>query len=161
MLSPLVLGCALAPLACARGVTLSEDAGAPGPADGVVTVRSAYGADDTQLRLLASLQIASLAVELTVDQAAEAGSAGVSLPPTRLILFSDPQRNARLLQSTRTVGLDLPQKLLIWQEAAGQVFVSYEDPAWIAERHGIDDEPQVIDQMTRTLELVVSSVATP
>ena len=72
-----------------------------------------------------------------VDHAAGAAAARLPLPPTAVLLFGDPQVGTPLMQSNQTAGIDLPLKALVYQDAAGQVWLAYNNPGWVAQRHGL------------------------
>ncbi len=76
-----------------------------------------------------------------IDHAAGAADVGSALRPTTLLVFGNPAAGTPLMQAAQTAGIDLPLKALVWQDAAGVVHVSYNDPAWIAMRHGLGEEP--------------------
>ena len=73
-----------------------------------------------------------------VDHAAGATAAGLALNPTDLLIFGNAKGGTPLMQAVQTIGIDLPLKILVWQDAAGQTWLSYNDPHWLAKRHGID-----------------------
>jgi uncharacterized protein (DUF302 family) len=104
---------------------------------GLVTLQSAHSAAETLTRLEAVLKAKGVQVFARIDHAAGATSAGLELRPTLLLIFGDPRAGTALMQADQRVGLDLPLKALIWQDAAGQTFVTYNDPRWIARRHGL------------------------
>ncbi len=129
--------------------------------NGVVNVPSAFSVDESFERLRSRIdQAEPLSVIATVDHAANAQSVGLTLPPTRLIVFGNPMLGTRLMQSERTVGIDLPQKFLIWQSAEGQVFITYNDPAFLARRHGIDEALPVLEQISTALRDLATAAAT-
>lgn len=102
---------------------------------GLITVASDNDVAQTRAQLERALDEAGLTVVATVDHAANAESAGLELRPTYLYIFGNPEAGTPLMQQVQGVGIDLPQKMLVWQNEARQVFVSYNDPAYLAERH--------------------------
>ena len=66
-----------------------------------------------------------------------AAAVGMPLRPTELLIFGDPTAGTRLMQAEQTIGIDLPLKALVWEDANGGVWISYNDPAWLAVRHGL------------------------
>jgi len=74
---------------------------------------------------------------LRMDHAAAASAAGLALRPLLLIVFGDPRVGTSLMNEAPTAGIDLPLKLLVWEEADGRVWIGYVDPAWILKRHGV------------------------
>ncbi|MBA3372852.1 MAG: superoxide dismutase family protein [Actinomycetota bacterium] len=85
-----------------------------------------------------------------VKHARGAGEAGLSLPPTRLLIFGNPAAGTPLLQDARTIGIDLPQKLLVWRDGS-EIKVSYNDPHYLARRHGIAGQDELLDQIAELL----------
>ena len=106
-------------------------------ADGLVTLRSSYAPKDTMNRLETEVKAKGLTVFAGIDHAAGAADVGLPLPPTELLIFGNAKGGTPLMQSVQTIGIDLPLKVLVWQDAAGKTFLSYNDPSWIAERHGL------------------------
>ena len=107
-------------------------------ADGLITIRSNYGPKETMDRLEAQVQGKGLTVFAHVDHAAGATAVGLSLDPTDLLIFGNAKGGTPLMQAVQTIGIDLPLKVLVWQDALGQTWLSYNDPHWLAKRHGID-----------------------
>jgi uncharacterized protein (DUF302 family) len=105
--------------------------------NGLVSVQSRVSARETLDRLLAALAARQLAVFARVDHAAGAASVGLPLRPTELVLFGNPKGGTALMQDRQSAGIDLPLKALVWQDAGGTAWLSYNDPAWIAQRHGL------------------------
>ncbi len=103
--------------------------------DGPITTRSGFGPDETMKRLDAAVRARGMTVFALVDHAAGAASAGLPLRPTAVILFGNPRGGTPLMQSAQTCGIELPLKALVWQDAAGETWLSCNDPAWIARRH--------------------------
>lgn len=116
----LVLGCALAAHA----------------ADGLVVVKSPHSAADTASRLVEAVQARGLKLFARIDHAAGAATIGTTLRPTEVLIFGNPQGGTPLLECAQTAGIDLPLKALVWQDDEGQVWFGYNDPAWMAARHG-------------------------
>ena len=72
-----------------------------------------------------------------IDHAAGAAAVGLSLRPTEVLIFGNAKGGTPLMQSVQTIGIDLPLKALVWQDASGDTWLSYNDPAWLAHRHGL------------------------
>jgi uncharacterized protein (DUF302 family) len=108
--------------------------------DGLTTVPSSYGPKDTMDRLEAALKAKGLTIFARVDHAAGAAEVGLPLRPTELLIFGNARGGTPLMQANQTVGIDLPLKALVWQDASGKTWLSYNDPAWIAGRHGLGHE---------------------
>jgi uncharacterized protein (DUF302 family) len=108
------------------------------PDDGLVTLQSSHDFATTLARLTAALESKGVRVFARIDHAAGATSAGLELRPTTLVVFGNPVGGTPLMQAAQTVGIDLPLKALVWQDAQGAVHLTYNDPVWIAARHGLD-----------------------
>ena len=120
---------------------------------GLTTLPSSHTAPDTMNRLEAAVKAAGMTVFARIDHAAGADSVGSSLLPTELLIFGNANAGTPLMQSIRTIAIDLPLKALVWQDPAGQTWLSYNDPTWLATRHGLDQATHaVIAKMTRVLE---------
>jgi uncharacterized protein (DUF302 family) len=107
---------------------------------GLVSVRSHHPVKATIDRLEAALTAAGITVFARIDHAAGAASVAMPLRPTELLIFGNPRAGTPLMQATQTTGLDLPLKVLAWEDAGGAVWVTYNDPAWLARRHGLGRE---------------------
>ena len=111
-------------------------------ADGLTTIRSSYGPKETMNRLEAEVKTKGMTVFARIDHAAGAAGIGMSLRPTELLIFGSPKGGTPLMQSAQTIGIDLPLKALVWQDASGNTWLSYNDPGWLAKRHGLGNEAQ-------------------
>ncbi len=107
---------------------------------GLVTAPSQSDFATTVQQLETALAENDLKVVATVDHAANAQSADLTLRPTTLFIFGNPKAGTPLMQAAQTTAIDLPQKMLVWEDESGGVFVSYNDPAYLGERHGLGDE---------------------
>ena len=107
--------------------------------DGLVTVASAFPVSETVDRLAAAAEAAGLRVFARVDHAAGAAEAGMQLRPTELILVGNPRGGTPLMQDGQTAGIDLPLRALAWEDSDGQAWVTTNDTAWIAARHGLGE----------------------
>jgi uncharacterized protein (DUF302 family) len=113
-------------------------AGSVGYLEGLVRVQSTRSVDDTFAALVAAIEgNENLGLVAQIDHAANAASVGLTLRPTKLAVFGNPKLGTPLMADERTVGIDLPQKVLVYEAADGTVFVAYNDPFYLAERHGI------------------------
>jgi uncharacterized protein (DUF302 family) len=106
-------------------------------ADGLTTIPSAYGAKETADRLEAEIRAKGMAVFARIDHAAGAAQAGLALRPTEVLIFGNAKAGTPLMQASQTIGIDLPLKVLVWQDASGKVWLSYNEPSWIVRRHGL------------------------
>lgn len=110
-------------------------------ADGLVAVESAFAPRETMDRLEGVLKEKGMTIFARVDHAAGAASVGRSLRPTELIIFGNPKGGTPFMECAQTVGIDLPLKALVWQDGEGRVWLGYNDPGFIAARHGVPECP--------------------
>jgi uncharacterized protein (DUF302 family) len=110
--------------------------------DGLITLRSGIGAKETAERLEAAVTAKGLTVFARIDHAAAAAAVGMALRPTELIIFGNAKGGTPLMQRAQTIGIDLPLKALVWQDASGATWLSYNDPRWLAKRHGLGPEAE-------------------
>jgi uncharacterized protein (DUF302 family) len=108
--------------------------------DGLITIESGFEPKDTMGRLEAGLKAKGVTVFARIDHAAGATAVGLPLRPTELLIFGNAKAGTPVMQADQTVGIDLPLKALVWQDASGKTWLSYNDPAWIAKRHGLSSE---------------------
>jgi len=120
-------------------------------ADGVVVKKSNHSVSETIDRLEAILTGKGLTVFARIDHAAGAGKAGLDLSPTVLLIFGNPKLGTPLMQAAPTVAIDLPQKALAYKDAAGDVYLLYNDPAYLAARHGIVGRDAVLTKIAGAL----------
>jgi len=105
----------------------------------IVRIRSAHGVAETIERLVALLAEHGLRVFARIDFAADAAASGLSLRPEQLVIFGHPKSGTPLLAAAPTVGLDLPLKALVWEDAEGATWIAHNDPAYIVSRHAVPD----------------------
>ncbi len=103
--------------------------------DGIVRVKSAYSVAKTAQRFESIAKERGLTIVAKVDHAAGAESVDQELRPTQLIIFGNPAVGTPLMQCNQTVGIDLPQKALIWQDEQGRVWLGYNSPRYLSARH--------------------------
>ncbi|MEO5764282.1 MAG: DUF302 domain-containing protein [Casimicrobiaceae bacterium] len=104
--------------------------------EGMITSPSSYGPKPTMDRLEAVLKEKGLTIFARVDHAAGAAKVGKTLRPTEVLIFGNPAGGTPLMECSQTAGIDLPLKALVWEDAAGKVWLAYNDPAYLAARHG-------------------------
>ena len=131
------------------------------PDDGLITLASNRSVRETMDRLEAALRDKGTTVFARIDHATGAASVDMPLRPTELIIFGNPRAGTPLMQARQTVGIDLPLKMLGWQDAAGKAWLSYNDPAWLARRHGLgsEAEPAVAAMAKALAALAAGAVA--
>jgi uncharacterized protein (DUF302 family) len=105
--------------------------------DGLVTLQSTHPPAETLTRLESALSAKGIQVFARIDHAAGAAAVGLTMRPTLLLIFGDPRAGSPPMQADQRVGIDLPLKALIWEDAAGKAFVTYTDPRWIARRYDL------------------------
>ena len=129
-------------------------------ADGLVTIQSSLGPAETMDRLVTEVRAKGLTVFARVDHAAGAKEAGLPLPPTEVLMFGNAKAGTPLMQSNQTIGIDLPIKVLVWQDASGSTWISYNDPAWLAARHGLGHDVEVpVKAMTGLLSALTHAAS--
>lgn len=129
--------------------------------DGLITVESSHPVQETMDRVEAAVEENGLIVVARIDHAANAANADMELRPTQLLIFGNPELGTQLMQRAQTVGIDLPQKFLAWEDADGTVYLSYNDPEYLAARHGIGGEDQVIQQISKALATIAENATAP
>ena len=123
--------------------------------DGFTTWQSAHGPKETMDRLTAAVTKRGMAVLARIDHAAAAATVGLALRPTEVLIFGNPRAGTPLMQAVQTIGIDLPLKALVWQDAEGKTWLGYNEPGWLARRHGANaGAERVLDAMTAALEAV-------
>jgi uncharacterized protein (DUF302 family) len=128
-------------------------------AQGLTTIKSSHGPQETMNRLDAAVKAKGMTVFARIDHSAGASAVGLSLNPTEVLIFGNAKGGTPLMQSAQTIGIDLPLKALVWQDASGDTWLSYNDPAWLAKRHGLDGTEAPIGNLTATLDAVAKVVA--
>jgi uncharacterized protein (DUF302 family) len=108
------------------------------PPPGVIVLASHYPVAETVQRLETLLREKGVLVFAHIDFSADAARAGLQLRPEQLLIFGSPKGGTPLMQSKPTVGLDLPIKALVWEDAKGSTWLAYNDPQYIGERHGLE-----------------------
>ena len=146
--------------ACVCSLSLLVLAGQATAADGLVVFKSPYSAAETASRFAAALPERGLKLFVRIDHAAGAASIGKTLRPTEVLIFGNPQGGAPLMECQQSAGIDLPMKALVWQDASGQVWLGYNEPAWLVARHGGGDCPAV-GAMSKGLSSLAEMVVTP
>lgn len=143
-------------------IILANLSGEPAMAtDGLTTIRSHFDPAETMNRLETAVSERGAKIFSRIDHAAGAAESGLSLRPTMLLIFGNPKGGTPVMQSTQTAGIDLPLKALVWQDAEGNTWLSYNDPAWIARRHAAGpDADAAVSAMSALLRAVATSATT-
>jgi uncharacterized protein (DUF302 family) len=130
--------------------------------DGLTTIPSGFGPEQTMQRLEAEVRAKGMTVFAHIDHAAGAAAAGLSLRPTDLLIFGNAKAGSLPMQSVQSIGIDLPLKALVWQDAEGATWLSYNDPAWLAKRHGVGHEADAaLGAMAAALHAVAQAATSP
>jgi uncharacterized protein (DUF302 family) len=129
-------------------------------ADGLIEIESAHGAAETMDRLERFVEERGLNVFARIDHAAGAESVGASLRPTELLIFGNPEGGTPFVECAQTVGIDLPLKALVWEDEQSRVWLGYNDPAFLAQRHGADD-CAVVENLQRALASLAAAATAP
>jgi len=127
--------------------------------EGLTSIRSSFGPKETMDRLEAEIRAQRMTVFARIDHAGEAAVVGLKLAPTELIIFGNARAGTPLMQSVQTVGIDLPLKVLVWEDAGGKTWLSYAEPSWIARRHGVRNAEQVVSKMGAALSAIARKAA--
>ncbi len=132
-------------------------------ADGLITLRSSFGPKETMERLEAEVRDRGMTIFSHIDHSAGAAAVGLPLRPTDLLIFGGAKGGTPLMQSVQTIGIDLPLKALVWQDEAGNTFLSYNDPAYLTHRHGVGEAAKpVVEAMSKVLkEMAAKSTTAP
>jgi uncharacterized protein (DUF302 family) len=112
----------------------------PAPDNGIVTKLSNHSVDETVEKLKAILQAKGVTLFALVDHSGEAAKAGLKMPATKLLIFGNPKGGTPVMLAAPTSAIDLPLKILIWEDAAQKVWLSYNSSAYLQQRHGIPQE---------------------
>ncbi len=105
--------------------------------EGLITLTSRHGPGETMDRFAAAVTARGAAVVARVDHSKAAASVGLTLQPTEVAIFGNPHAGTPLMQTAQTIGIDLPLRALVWQDDSGVTRLSYNDPQWLAARHGV------------------------
>jgi len=119
--------------------------------EGLLSIRSRFGPNETMDRLEAAIRAQGMKIFTRIDHAAGASEAGLELRPTEVIIFGNARGGTPLMQSVQTIGIDLPLKALVWEDASGTTWLSYNEPSWIAQRHGVANAEPVVSKMSAAL----------
>jgi uncharacterized protein (DUF302 family) len=119
---------------------------------GLMTVKSSHAPEGTMRRLEAAVKAKGLTIFARIDHAEGASEVGLSMRPTEVLVFGSAKGGTPLMQAAQTIGIDLPLKALVWQDAAGETWLSWNDPAWLAARHGLTGVEAMVGRLTALLD---------
>lgn len=129
--------------------------------EGLTTIASRFGPKETMDRLEAEIRAKGMTVFARIDHAAGAAEAGLELRPTKLIIFGNARGGTPFMEASQTAGIDLPLKALVWQDGAGKTWLSYNEPSWIVQRHGLGIRAEIVDKMAAALSAISRKAADP
>lgn len=119
---------------------------------GMTILQSQFDPKTTMDRMAAAVAADGITVFARIDLAEGAPKEGLTLRPTEVLIFGHPKFGTRLMQAEQSVGIDLPMKALVWQDAAGKTWLGYNEPSWVAARHGLGaDQEKTIQAMSAGL----------
>ena len=129
-------------------------------AEGFIVIKSPYDAKETMDKLEMIVKGNGLKVFARIDHAAGAAGVGKKLRPTELIVFGNPKGGTPFMECAQSVGIDLPLKALVWEDASSQVWLGYNDPVYIAQRHGASQCP-VAGKLRKVLAGIAAAAVAP
>lgn len=127
--------------------------------DGLVTMKSKYSVTVTLNRLSNILKKHGITVALRWNHSAKAEKLGIPMRPTQLLVFGNPKLGSYLMTSQQTAAIDMPLKAIAWKDAKGQVWLAYNDPAYIARRHHITNRSEVVKKISHALSMMTAKAA--
>jgi uncharacterized protein (DUF302 family) len=129
--------------------------------DGLISVKSSHDVKVTADRLENILNQKGMTVFIRINHSAGAQKVGKKLRPTELVVFGNPKVGTPLMQCSQSVAIDLPQKALIWQDDKGQAWLTYNDPNYLAQRHGLSECTEVIKKVEKALSNFAKAATMP
>ena len=130
-------------------------------AEGLITLRSSFGPEETMNRFEAEVRAKGMTVFAHIDHAAGAAAVGLPLRPTDLLIFGAAKGGTPLMQVAQTIGIDLSLKALVWQDEAGTTFLSYNDPAYLTQRHGLSESTNpLVEAMSGAVKAIAAKATT-
>ena len=139
--------------------SLANMPGLPYRMAGLINLQSELGPKETMDRLRTVIRSLGLTIFSRIDHAAGAAAVGLTLRPTEIIIFGNARAGTPLMQAAPTAGIDLPLKILVWEDNARRTWISYNDPGWIAQRHGVTNFGVVVSKMTTVLSAIANAAA--
>ena len=127
--------------------------------EGLTSIRSRFGPKETMDRLESEIRARGMTVFARIDHAAGAAQVGLTLRPTELIIFGNARGGTPLMQASQTAGIDLPLKALVWEDASGKIWLSYNEPSWIVQRHGLGVRAEIVDNLAAALSAISRKAA--
>jgi len=129
----------------------------PTPGNGIIEIPSAHSVDETVNKLKAILQAKGVTLFALVDHSGEAEKAGMKMPATKLLIFGSPKAGTPIMLAAPSIAIDLPLKILIWEDPQEKVRVSYNSAQYLKERHKVPDELMQTLQVVEALAKAAAS----
>ncbi|PCH61241.1 MAG: hypothetical protein COC05_01505 [Gammaproteobacteria bacterium] len=136
---------------CFMAIFFFSSMAVAGTGTGVINIKSIHEVKGTADRLENALRAKGMTIFARINHTEGAKTIGETLRPTELIVFGNPKVGTPLMQCGQSIAIDLPQKALIWEDEAGEVWLSYNDPEYLAKRHGITGCDEVINKIEGAL----------
>jgi uncharacterized protein (DUF302 family) len=127
----------------------------------MTSIPSSFGPKETMDRLEAEIMAKGMTVFVRIDHAAGAAEVGLTLRPTELVIFGNARGGTPLMEASQTTGIDLPLKVLVWQDAEGKTWLSYNEPSWIIQRHHLGIKAEIVDKLAAALSAIARKAANP
>ena len=124
--------------------------------DGIITIASNHSVDETVAKLAAILKSKGVTLFAFIDHSGEAEKVGMKMPPTKLLIFGSPKAGTPLMLAAPSTAIDLPLKLLVSEDSQGKVWISYNSPEYLEERHRV---PQELVQNLAILKTLAAKAA--
>jgi uncharacterized protein (DUF302 family) len=124
--------------------------------NGIVDIPSKHSVDQTVDKLKGILQSKGITLFIVIDHSGEARKVGLTMPPTKLLIFGNPKGGTPPMLATPSIALDLPLKILVWEDGQGGVWLSYNSPEYLRERHGL---PEDLVQNIAVVKVLAASAA--
>ena len=132
-------------------LTVSLGASSVAAQDGMIKLQSPHDVTTTLDKLTSVLESKGMSVFGRVNHASNAESAGMSLRPTEVLIFGNPKIGTPLMLCSQSVAIDLPQKMLAWEDEAGEIWLGWNDPTHLKTRHAIEGCDEVLEKVTAAL----------
>lgn len=152
MINRIVLGCIAASLSLSFSFSAVAD-------NGLITIQSHHSVANTADKFIEVAESKGLKVFARINHSANAAKNGMTLRPTELVLFGNPKIGTPLMNCAQSVAIDLPQKMLITEDAKGDVWLSYNDPSYLKSRHSIEGCDKVLSKVSGALKNLSTAAA--
>ena len=126
---------------------------------GLIILPSKHGPEDTLDRVVPAVTKGGMTIMARIDHASAAAQVGLGLRPTEVLIFGNPKAGTPLMQAAQTIGIDLPLKILVWQDENANTWLAYNDLHWLAARHGITGAEKTLDAIESGLAAIASEAS--